>query len=87
MGKVIRTISQDGGVLCCAVDSTDAVARAEQIHQTAATVTAALGRLLTAASIMGMQLKGEGDSVTLRLAGDGPAGTLLAVSDLSLIHI
>lgn len=69
--------------MCCAVDSTDAVARAEQIHQTSATVTAALGRLLTAASIMGMQLKGEGDSVTLRLAGDGPAGTLLAVSDSS----
>lgn len=69
--------------MCCAVDSTDAVARAEQIHRTSATVTAALGRLLTAASIMGMQLKGEGDSVTLRLAGDGPAGTLLAVSDSS----
>ncbi len=69
--------------MCWAVDSTDGVAGAEQIHQTSASVTASLGRLLTAASIMGMQLKGEGDSVTLRLAGDGPAGTLLAVSDSS----
>lgn len=67
--------------VCTAVDSTDIAARAEQIHKTSATVTAALGRLMTAASIMGSQLKNEEDSVTVRMAGGGPAGTLIAVSD------
>ena len=41
MGKIVRTISRDGMVMCCAVDSTDAVARMEQIHKTSAVVTAA----------------------------------------------
>ncbi len=66
-----------------AVDSTDIVYRAEQIHKTSAVVTAALGRLLTAASLMGSMLKGKDDSVTLKLAGDGPAGSVIAVSDSS----
>ncbi len=81
MGKIVRMISQDGGAFCMAVDSTDMAAQAEQYHKTSAVVTAALGRLLTAASMMGILLKGERDSVTLRLAGDGPAGVLIAVSD------
>lgn len=74
-------ISQDGGAFCMAVNSTDMAAQAEQYHKTSAVMTAALGRLLTAASMMGMLLKGEKDSVTLRLAGNGPAGVLIAVSD------
>lgn len=81
MGKLIRTIAQDGSAVCIAVDSTDIVAEMERIHQPSATVTAALGRLITAASIMGSMLKNETDSVTIRLAGDGPAGSLIAVSD------
>ncbi len=81
MGKIVRTITEDGGILCCAIDSTDIAACSEQIHQTSAVNTAALGRLLTAASIMGTMLKNTKDSITLRLAGDGPAGTLIAVSD------
>ncbi|MCI8443445.1 MAG: Hsp33 family molecular chaperone HslO [Provencibacterium sp.] len=81
MGKYVRAISRGGEILCLALDSTDACARAEQVHKTSAVVTAALGRLLTAASFMGMQLKTEKSSVTLRLNGDGPAGALIAVSD------
>ena len=81
MGKLIRAIASDGSAMCCAIDGTDIVARAEQIHKTSAVVTAALGRLLIAASIMGAQLKGKEDSVTLRLDGKGPAGALIAVSD------
>ena len=83
MGKYVRAISHGGEAICLAVDSTDACARAEQIHKTSAAVTAALGRLLTAASFMGMQLKTEKSSVTLRLNGDGPAGAFIAVSDAS----
>ncbi len=81
MGKIVRTISEDGGIICCAIDSTDMVYRAEQIHTTSATVTAAMGRLMTAASIMGSMLKGEDNSVTLRIKADGPIGALIAVSD------
>lgn len=81
MGKLIRTIAQDGSAVCIAVDSTDIVAEMERIHQPSATVTAALGRLITAASIMGSMLKNETDSVTIRVSGGGPAGSLIAVSD------
>lgn len=81
MGKIVRSISRDGGILCMAIDSTDMAAQAEQYHKTSATMTAALGRLLTAASMMGDMLKGEKDSVTLRLAGNGPAGPMIAVAD------
>ena len=75
------SISQNGGVICTASYSTDMSAKAEQIHKTSATVTAALGRLLTAASLMGVMLKNEEHSITLRLQGDGPAGLLIAVTD------
>ncbi len=81
MGKLIRCITSDGLVMATAVDTTDIVAKAEQIHSTSAVVTAALGRLLTAASMMGNMLKSEGNSITLRLAGNGPVGSVIAVSD------
>lgn len=81
MGKLVRTISHEGGVICIAVDSTNAIAKMEQIHKTSAVVTAAEGRLLTAASIMGTLLKSKEDSITLRMEGNGPVGHLIAVSD------
>ena len=81
MGKLVRALSKDGGISCIAIDSTDIVARAERIHQTSAVVTAGLGRLLTAASIMGSMLKNKENSITLRVAGDGPVGALIAVTD------
>ncbi|MEG2174368.1 MAG: Hsp33 family molecular chaperone HslO, partial [Oscillospiraceae bacterium] len=69
MSTLIRAITDDGTVLATAIDSTDMVGRAEQIHSSSATVTAAIGRLLTAASMMGSMLKNEDDMLTLRLAG------------------
>lgn len=81
MGRLIRTISQDGTLVMMAADTTDMVERAQQIHQTSAVTSAALGRLLTASSLMGSMLKGKDDSVTLRLNGGGPAGSVIAVSD------
>lgn len=81
MGNAVRMISSDGTFTVMAIDSTDIVAKMEQIHKTSAVNTAALGRLLTAASLMGAVLKGKDDSVTLRLNGGGPAGSLIAVSD------
>lgn len=81
MGKLVRALTKDGTILACAVDTTDIVGMMEQYHVTSAVVTAALGRLITAASMMGSMLKGEGDTLTLRLSGGGATGTLLAVSD------
>ena len=83
MGKLIRCITSNGQVMATAVDTTDIVARAEAIHKTSAVVTAAMGRLLTAASIMGNMLKGKDNSITLRVSGDGPIGSLIAVSDFN----
>ena len=81
MGKLIRCITSDGLIMATALDSTDIVSKAEQIHKTSAVVTAALGRLLTATSMMGDMLKNTNDSITVKLDGDGPIGSVIAVSD------
>ena len=81
MDNLIRVIARDGSVMCCAVDSTKIAEEAERIHKTSATVTAALGRLLTAGAMMGSMLKNPEDSVTLRLSGGGPAGKFTVVAD------
>lgn len=83
MGKIVRCISHDGTLVAMAVDSTSIVREAHRIHNTSKVVSAALGRLLSGASMMGSMLKGENDSVTLRINGGGPAGSVIAVSDSS----
>ena len=79
--QLVRAISKDGFVKAAAVSIRALTERARQIHQTSPVATAALGRLLAAGSMMGNDLKGEGASVTLRIKGDGPLGTLLVVAD------
>ena len=81
MANLIRGLSENGGVVFCGVDSTELVRRAEQLHTTSATCSAALGRLLTGASLMGSMLKDDGDKVTLRVQGGGPAGVLTVIRD------
>ncbi|MBQ4096512.1 MAG: Hsp33 family molecular chaperone HslO [Oscillospiraceae bacterium] len=81
MGRIVRTISKDASVVCSAIDGKDIVSEIERIHKTSAVVTAALGRLSMAASLMGFGLKGEKDSITIRLNGGGPTGSLIAVAD------
>ena len=81
MGKIIRCITSDGLVMATAIDSTDIVAKAEQLHQTSAVVTAALGRLLTATSLMGNALKGSESTITVKIDGNGPSGAIIAVAD------
>ena len=79
--QLIRAISQDGLIKVSAVSTRDLTERARQIHKTLPVATAALGRLLAAASMMGSALKEEAASLTLQIKGGGPLGTLLAVSD------
>lgn len=81
MGKIVRTLSADGSVLCSAISSTDIVKEFARLHNSTPVVTAAMGRMATAASIMGAMLKYEGDRLTLRINGGGPCGTMTAVSD------
>lgn len=81
MGRIVRTISADASVVCSAIDGRDIAARIEQIHKTSAVCTAALGRLALGASLLGFGLKGENDSITVRMSGGGPAGALIAVAD------
>lgn len=81
MGKLIRGLSKNGGIVFCGVDSTDIVCKAEQLHTTSATCSAALGRLLTGASLMGSMLKDDRDTITLRVSGNGPAGVVIACTD------
>lgn len=79
--NMLRGISENGGIVFYGVDSTEIVRDMERLHKTSAVTTAALGRLLTAASMMGIMLKSTQDSVTLQIKGGGPAARLLAVSD------
>ena len=79
--RIVRAISTDGMVQAAAICSRDLTERARQIHKTLPVATAALGRALAAASMMGNALKSGGASLTLQFKGGGPLGTVLAVSD------
>ena len=79
--RIVRAISADGLVQAAAICSRDLTERARQIHKTLPVATAALGRALAAASMMGNALKSDGASLTLQFKGGGPLGTVLAVSD------
>ncbi|MDR2654901.1 MAG: Hsp33 family molecular chaperone HslO [Oscillospiraceae bacterium] len=81
MGKITKVIATNGSVMVMAIDSTDIANEIRRVHGTSPVATAALGRLISAASLMGSCLKGESESITLRADGDGPAGSLIAVSD------
>lgn len=81
MDKIIRCITSDGSVMASAIDSSDIVHTAKKLHHTGPVATAALGRLVTAASVMGAQLKQKDASITLRINGGGPLGAVIAVSD------
>ena len=81
MDEIIRAIAANGMIRMTAVDSRDMVERMRVIHGMSRVITAAAGRTITATSIIGSSLKGEDDSVTVRINGGGPAGTILCVSD------
>lgn len=78
---IIRAVTGDGAVRASAAVTTQMVNEAQKIHGTTPTATAALGRLLTACSIMSDMMKGEKDSLTLQIDGGGPVGKLIAVGD------
>ena len=81
MDKIIRCITTDGAVMVSAIDSTDIAYTASVIHKTSPVASAALGRLLSAASMMGAQLKSDRATLNIRFEGDGELGAFMAVAD------
>ena len=81
MDRIIRTITSDGSLMASAIDSTELVYTAQQLHGLSKTACAALGRLLTGASLMGAMLKKDDATLTLKVNGGGPLGALAALSD------
>ena len=78
---LVRGMTMDGFVKVVAIRSTEMVRRGAQIQKTTPNATAAFGRALTAASMMGNMQKVENGSMTLQIKGDGPIGTIVCVSD------
>ncbi len=81
MGLFQKCITSDGLVHAVLLDSTDIVKEAVRIHHCTPVAAAALGRLLTGVSIMGEKLKEDNASITVRINGGGPLGSLIAVAD------
>lgn len=78
---LVRGMSMDGFVKVVAIRSTELVRRGAQIQKTTPNATAAFGRALTAASMMGNMQKVDNGSMTLQIRGGGPIGTITVVSD------
>ena len=81
MDYMIRGTAADDMVRVFAVTTKDTVEKARQIHNTSPVATAALGRLLSAGSMMGPMMKGDKDLMTLRIKGDGPIGGITVTAD------
>lgn len=80
---IIRAMAANQQIRAFAATTKDLVEHARGIHGTSPVATAALGRLLTAGSMMGASLKGEKDILTLQIKGDGPMSGLTVTADSS----
>lgn len=81
MDKILRATDADGYIKMAVISATELVARAQQIHRCSPTATAALGRTLCAASLLGEAMKEEDASLTIRINGGSPLGGVIAISD------
>lgn len=78
---IVRATAANAQIRAFAATTREMVETARLAHDTSPVMTAALGRLLTAGSMMGSMLKGEKDLLTLQIKGDGPARGLTVTAD------
>ena len=79
--ELIRATAADGMIKMAVISARGMVQRAREIHNTTPTASAALGRTLCAASLLGNAMKEENATLTIRISGDGPLAGIVAVSD------
>ena len=80
MGKIVRATNKTYTIRMFAIESTDMVQAAVDIHRTTPVASAALGRVITAASMMGVMMKNDKDKITFQIKGDGPLGGVVSVA-------
>ncbi len=78
---IVRASAADGQIRVFAATTKDLVEKARKIHGTSPVATAALGRLLTGAAMMGSMMKGRADVLTVQVMGDGPIGSMTVTAD------
>ena len=90
---IIRATAGDGTIRAVATTTTNMVKESQKTHGLSPLATAALGRTITAAAMMSTTLKGERDTITIQIKGDGPIGGIVVVSDsqanvkgMSIVH-
>lgn len=81
MDNILRIIEKNGAFRAFVADTTNLVNEATRIHGLSPVAAAAMGRTLTAAAIMGIDLKSENESVSIQISGDGPLGNIVTVAD------
>ena len=79
--KIIKFLAYEGRISVICADTTELVEKARKTHDLSPVATAAFGRLLTITAIMGNEMKGEKDKLTIQMKGNGPLGTMLTTSD------
>ena len=79
--KIIKFLAYEGKISIICANTTELVEKARKIHDLSPVATAAFGRILTMASIMGNEMKSEKNKLTIQMKGNGPLGTLLATAD------
>ena len=79
--RIIKFLAFNGRISITCINSTYLVEQARKIHDLSPTATAALGRVLTISAIMGSELKGVQDKLTVKIKGNGPIGEIIATAN------
>lgn len=79
--KILKFLAYEGKISVVCADTTELVEKAREIHDLSPVVTAAFGRLLTISVIMGNDMKGEKDKLTIQIKGDGPIGMMVVTAN------